>query len=106
MTGIELPCEAGIERNFMIDHFGGNVISGYAMSGDNCQNRKGVVVGLRCVDQPCAQVIGNNLDVGAWAKVAGVITIGTSVAVGPNAVVIDDAPSNSRVLGVTANIKC
>src|SRR5271154_6516454 len=47
LTGIELPCEAVVGRNFIMDHFGGIVISGYAKFGDNCRIRTGVVVGLR-----------------------------------------------------------
>src|ERR1700704_666658 len=46
-TGIELPCEVVVGRNFVIDHFGGIIISGYAKFGDNCRIRNGVVVGLR-----------------------------------------------------------
>src|SRR3979490_2833100 len=47
VTGIELPCEVEVGRNFIIDHFGGIVVSGYAKFGDNCRIRNGVVVGLR-----------------------------------------------------------
>ena len=50
VTGIELPCEAVVGRNFVIDHFGGIIISGYARFGDNCRIRNGVVVGLRRID--------------------------------------------------------
>ena len=45
VTGIELPCEAVVGSNFVIDHFGGIIISGYARFGDNCRIRNGVVVG-------------------------------------------------------------
>ena len=54
VTGIELPCEVDVGRNFIIDHFGGIVISGYAKFGDNCRIRNGVVVGLRHVEDKCA----------------------------------------------------
>jgi len=60
ITGIELPCEADVGRNFVIDHFGGIIVSGYAKFGDNCRIRNGVVVGLRRVDEKFAPVIGNN----------------------------------------------
>lgn len=46
VTGIGLPCEVELARNFIIDHFGGIIISGYAKFGDNCRIRDGVVVGL------------------------------------------------------------
>ena len=105
VTGIELPCEAQIGRNFVIDHFGGIVISGYAKFGDNCRIRNGVVVGLRRVDEPCAPIIGNDVDIGAGAKILGPITVGNNVVIGANAVVIDDVPDHSIAVGVPAVIK-
>jgi serine O-acetyltransferase len=80
VTGVELPCEVEIGRNFVIDHFGGIVISGYARFGDDCRIRNGVVVGLRRVDEPRAPVIGDNVDIGAGAKILGPISIGNNVA--------------------------
>lgn len=105
VTGIELPCEAQIGRNFVIDHFGGIIISGYAKFGDNCRIRNGVVVGLRRVDEPCAPTIGNNVDIGAGAKVLGPVSIGNNVVIGANAVVICDVPDDSIAIGVPAVIK-
>jgi len=102
MTGIELPCEVVIGRNFVIDHFGGIIISGYARFGDNCRIRNGVVVGLSHVAKPCAPVIGNNVDIGAGAKILGAITIGNNVRIGANAVVIASVPDNSTAVGVPA----
>jgi serine O-acetyltransferase len=105
ITGIELPCEVEIGRNFVIDHFGGIVISGYSKFGDNCRIRNGVVVGLQRVDEPCAPVIGNNVDIGSGAKVLGPIKIGDNVIIGANAVVIRDVPDNCIAAGVPAVIK-
>lgn len=102
ITGIELPCEVVIGRNFVIDHFGGIIISGYARFGDNCRIRNGVVVGLRHTGEPCAPVIGNNVDIGAGAKILGAITIGNNVLIGANAVVIANVPDNSTAIGVPA----
>ncbi len=105
LTGIELPCEVEIGRNFVIDHFGGIIISGYARFGDNCRIRNGVVVGLQRVDDPVAPVIGNNVDIGAGAKVLGRISIGNNVAIGANAVVITDVPDDCLAIGVPAVIR-
>jgi serine O-acetyltransferase len=102
MTGIELPCEVEIGQNFVIDHFGGIVISGYAKFGNNCRIRNGVVVGLQRVDQPIAPVIGDNVDIGAGAKVLGAIKVGNNVVIGANAVVIRDVPDNCVAAGVPA----
>jgi serine O-acetyltransferase len=105
LTGIELPCETTVGRNFIIDHFGGIIISGYARFGDNCRIRNGVVVGLRRVDEPSAPTIGNNVDIGAGAKLLGPITIGDNSIIGANAVVVQDVPENSIAIGVPAIIK-
>ncbi len=105
ITGIELPCEVTLGANFIIDHFGGIVISGYAKFGDNCRIRNGVVVGLKRSSEPCAPQIGSNVDIGAGAKLLGAITIGNNVFVGANAVVMIDVPDNSIVVGVPAIIK-
>ena len=100
-----MPCEVEVGRNFVIDHFGGIIISGYARFGDNCRIRNGVVVGLRHIDDPVAPMIGNNVDIGAGAKLLGPITIGNDVVVGANAVVICDVPDNSIAVGIPAVIK-
>ena len=105
ITGIELPCEVAVGKNFRIDHFGGIIISGFASFGDNCVIRDGVTVGLRRVDDPVAPQIGNNVDIGTGAKVLGGITIGDDVVIGANAVVLEDVPSNSIAVGVPARIK-
>jgi len=102
VAGIELPCEAQVGRNFVIDHFGGIVVSGYARFGDNCRIRNGVVVGLARVSEPIAPVIGDNVDIGAGAKVLGNIRIGNNVAIGANAVVIRDVPDDHIAIGVPA----
>lgn len=105
ITGIELPCEVEVGENFLIDHFGGIVISGYAKFGDNCRVRNGVVIGLKNVNEPCAPQIGDNVDIGAGAKLLGNIHIGNDVSIGANSVVICDVPDHSIAVGVPAVIK-
>ena len=105
ITGIELPCEAEVGRNFVIDHFGGIIVSGYAKFGDNCRIRNGVTIGLRRVEEKSAPVIGNNVDIGAGAKLLGPIKIGDNVIIGANAVVLCDVPDDSIAVGVPATIK-
>lgn len=104
-TGIELPCEVRVGRNFVIDHFGGIVVSGYAAFGDNCRIRNGVVVGLARAEDPCAPVIGDNVDIGAGAKVLGRIRVGNNVMIGANAVVVRDVPDDSIAVGVPARTR-
>ena len=104
LTGIELPCEVEVGRNFVIDHSGGVVVSGYAKFGDNCRIRTGVVVGLARVEDPCAPVIGHNVDIGAGAKVLGRIRVGNNVRIGANAVVIKDVPDDCIAVGIPAKV--
>lgn len=102
MTGIELPCEVVVGPGFVIDHFGGIVISGYASFGSNCRIRSGVVVGLKNLSDPCAPQIGNNVDIGSGAKLLGNITIGNNVAIGANAVVMCNVPDDHIAVGIPA----
>ena len=105
VTGIELPCEVELGRNFVIDHFGGIVVSGYARFGDDCRIRNGVVVGLRHVSEKIAPVIGNDVDIGAGAKLLGNIRIGNGARIGANAVVLVDVPDNHVAVGVPAVVR-
>jgi serine O-acetyltransferase len=104
LTGIELPCEVVLGRRFRIDHFGGIIISGDAVFGDDCVIRNGVTIGLRHTGRRGAPIIGNRVDIGAGAKILGAIRIGDDVAVGANAVVLKDIPANSIAVGVPARI--
>lgn len=105
ITGIEFPCEVEIGDNFVIDHFGGIVVSGYAKFGNNCRIRNGVTIGLKNVSEVRAPVFGDNVDIGAGAKILGDIYIGNNVNIGANAVVLIDVPDNSLAVGVPAVIK-
>jgi serine O-acetyltransferase len=104
LTGIELPCETVVGRRFRIDHFGGIIISGDAVFGDDCVIRNGVTVGLRHTGIRGAPIIGNRVDIGAGAKVLGPIHVGDDVAIGANAVVLKDVPAKSIAVGVPARI--
>jgi len=64
-----------------------------------------VVIGLARTEDPCAPQLGDNVDVGAGAKLLGNIRIGNHVRIGANAVVVTDVPDNSIAVGVPAVIK-
>ena len=87
VTGIELPREVQVGKNFVIDHHGEVNISGYAQFGDNCRIRTGVVIGLTRVSMPYAPIIGNN------------------VMIGVNTVVIRDAPNDCIAVGVPSQVR-
>ncbi len=104
LTGIEFPCEVKVGDHLRFDHFGGIIVSGYAVLGSHCIVRNGVSIGLKNVDEPCAPVIGDYCNIGAGAKILGNIRIGDHVDIGANAVVLQDVPSHSLAVGVPARI--
>ena len=71
--------------------------------GSHCTVRHGVTVGNRknLHDVP---IIGDNVDIGAGAKVLGDIVIGNNVSIGANAVVLKNIPDDCVAVGVPAKI--
>ena len=104
-TGIDLPCETQVGRRLVIEHFGGIVISGDSVIGDDVTLRHGVTLGLRRTGVPGAPVIGNGVDIGAGAKILGPVHIGAGAVIGANAVVLCDVPAGALAVGVPARVK-
>lgn len=104
-TGIDLPCETQVGRRLVIEHFGGIVVSGDSVIGDDVTLRHGVTLGLRRTGVPGAPVIGNGVDIGAGAKILGPVHIGAGAVIGANAVVLCDVPAGALAVGVPARIK-
>lgn len=104
LTGIDLPCEAKVGRRLCIEHFGGIIVSGDTVIGDDVIIRNGVTIGLKRTGERGAPVIGNRVDIGAGAKILGNIRIGDDVVIGANAVVLTDVPANSLAVGIPARI--
>jgi len=104
-TGIEIHPGATIGKRLFIDHGMGVVIGETAVVGDGVLLYQGVTLGGTGVEQGKRHpTIGNNVVVGAGAKVLGNITIGDNSYIGSNAVVLKDVPSNSTVVGVPGRI--
>jgi len=104
LTGIDLPCEVSLGRRFLIEHFGGIVINGDTVFGDDCVIRNGVTVGVKESGARGVPVFGNRVNIGAGAVILGPIVVGDDVSIGANAVVIRDVPSNSVAVGVPARV--
>lgn len=104
-TGVDLPCETQVGRRLVIEHFGGIVISGDSVIGDDVTLRHGVTLGLRRTGVAGAPVIGNGVDIGAGAKILGPVHIGQGAVIGANAVVLCDVPAGAMAVGVPALIK-
>lgn len=92
------PVEAQIGGGLRIPHNIGIVISGKAVIGQNCEILHGVTIGTSSKNK--APHIGDNVFIGAGAKVIGNITIGDNVKIGANAVVTKDVRSNCTIVGI------
>lgn len=104
-TGIEIHPGAQIGNRFFIDHGMGVVIGETTIIGDDVLLYQGVTLGGTGLEKGKRHpTIGNNVVVGAGAKVLGNITIGDSSYIGANAVVIKDVPPNSTVVGVPGRV--
>jgi serine O-acetyltransferase len=104
-TGIEIHPGAKIGKRFFIDHGLGVVIGETAVIGDDVLLYQGSTLGGTGIVQGKRHpTIGNNVVVGAGAKVLGNIMIGDNSYIGANAVVIKDVPANSTVVGVPGRI--
>ena len=105
LTGIEIHPGAKIGKRFFIDHGMGVVIGETTVIGNNVLLYQGVTLGGTGVEKGKRHpTIGNNVVIGAGAKVLGNITIGDNSYIGANAVVIKDVPANSTVVGVPGRI--
>lgn len=104
MAGISISSDAEIGKGLYVGHFGGIFINSGAKLGENCNIGQGVTIGNLGLGRPESPVIGNNVYIGAGAKILGGITIGDNVRIGANAVVTKDVPDNATAVGVPARI--
>lgn len=104
-TGIEIHPGATIGNSLFIDHGMGVVIGETTIIRDNVTLYQGVTLGGTGKEKGKRHpTIGNNVVIGAGAKVLGNITVGDNSYIGSNAVVIKDVPHNSTVVGVPGRI--
>ncbi len=105
MSGVEIHPSATIGRGLFIDHGTGVVIGETAVIGDNVTLFQGVTLGGTGKERGKRHpTLGDNVVVGAGAKILGNITIGKDAMIGANAVVIRDVPEHSTVVGVPGRI--
>ena len=105
ITGIEIHPAAKIGRRFFIDHGEGVVIGETTEIGDDVLIYQQVTLGGTGKEHGKRHpTIGNNVIIGAGAKILGSITIGDFVRVGAGSVVIEDVPEHSTVVGVPGRI--
>jgi serine O-acetyltransferase len=104
-TGIEIHPGATIGRRFFIDHGMGVVIGETAEIGDDCTLYHGVTLGGTSWQKGKRHpTLGNDVVIGAGAKVLGPLHIGDDVRIGSNAVVLKDVPAGATVVGVPGRV--
>ena len=104
-TGIEIHPGAQIEKHLFMDHGMGIVIGETSIIGENVTIYHGVTLGGVSLDKGKRHpTIGNNVIIGAGAKVLGNITIGDNSKIGANSVILKDIPKDSVAVGVPGKI--
>jgi serine O-acetyltransferase len=105
LTGIEIHPGARIGEGLFIDHGMSLVIGETAVIGDNCHLFQGVTLGgtstKRAKRHP---TLGNNVVVGAGARLIGDIEVGDNARIGAGSVVVTNVPANATVVGVPGHV--
>jgi serine O-acetyltransferase len=105
VTGVEIHPGATIGRRLFIDHGMGVVIGETAQIGDDCTLYHGVTLGgTTWRKEKRHPTLGNNVVIGAGAKVLGPIMLGDGARVGSNSVVTKDVPAGATVVGIPGRI--
>ena len=105
LTGIEIHPGARIGEGFFIDHGMGVVIGETAEIGNNCHFYQGVTLGGTSTKRTKRHpTLGDNVVVGAGAKLIGAISVGNNVRIGAGSVVVTNVPDNASVVGVPGHV--
>ncbi len=105
LTGIEIHPGAQIGESFFIDHGMGVVIGETAVIGDNCHLTQGVTLGgTSNRHEKRHPTLGDNVVVGAGAKLIGSIAIGNNARIGAGSVVVTNVPAYATVVGVPGKV--
>lgn len=86
---------------FVLIHSTGVVINGSVRGGSNVYLEHQVTIGA---ERRQAPILGNDIFIGAGAKILGSVNVGDGARIGANAVVVKDVPPNSTVVGIPAQI--
>lgn len=105
LTGIEIHPGAAIGRGLFIDHGSGVVIGETAEIGNDCTLYQGVTLGGTGKHTGKRHpTLGDNVMVGAGAKVLGPFKVGSNSKIAAGAVVLDEIPEASTAVGIPARV--
>jgi len=102
--GFDISYRTQIGAGFYIGHFGGVVVHGDTVIGNNCNISQGVTLGVSNSKNQGAPIIGDNVFIGPNACVFGKVTVGNNTVIGANTVITEDLPAFSTVVNQRVNI--
>ncbi|MDN7856408.1 serine O-acetyltransferase [Burkholderia cepacia] len=101
LSGAEIHPRSMIGHRLVLDHGYGTVIGETTQIGDDCYILGGVVLGATGISaNPAGKrhpTLGNRVEVGAFARIFGNVTVGDDVLIGPHCVIKDDVSAGSVV---------
>lgn len=104
-TGIEIHPGATLGAGILIDHGMGVVIGETAQIGNRVTIYHGTTLGGTGKEKGKRHpTVGDNVVIGAGAKVLGNINIGSNSKIGSNSVVINDVPKGATVVGIPGKV--
>lgn len=107
LFGIEIAVRCRIGKGLFLPHTQGTVIGAWSI-GENATIFQGVTLGAKDIDfsyqEPSRPTVGNNVTIGAGAKVIGGLILGDYARVGANAVVLNDVAPGLLAVGIPAKV--
>jgi serine O-acetyltransferase len=105
--GIEIAVRCPIGPGLLLPHPQGTVIGAWRI-GENATIFQGVTLGAREIDfaydERCRPTLGDDVTVGAGAKVLGEVHVGNGATIGANAVLLESVPARALAVGVPARV--
>ena len=103
LTGVSFTKAAEIGPGLRIHHFGNIFLHSGVKIGSNCTLRQGVTIGNRH-EGGGVPVLGDHVELGAYAQVLGEIRVGDGARIGALSVVLQDVPPGATAVGIPAKI--
>lgn len=102
LFGCDIDQRASLGKRIIIPHPNGIVIGKKTVIGNDVVIQHQVTCGLKKLSEEENPIIGNNVFIGAGAKILGKIVIGNNVTIGADSLVINDVEDDCTVCGIPA----
>jgi serine O-acetyltransferase len=102
-SGIVLNREARIGEDFHIVHNGNIKVHPDTVIGDRVGIMQDVTLGTN-MDREGAPIVGDDVFIGAGAKILGAVRVGNGARIAANSLVLNDVPDGATAIGVPARV--